>query len=525
MARTFKSVIRNNKRRNRAYALICSAVCVGCLLIFGRLLFSTNDDKITYNAPAVSSQDVTSALQARSSAIYDLTLFLNIHTFEDEHIFPPDGSAILNDISTVSRIYPNSLAAEYHSLSSVCAVKPYVPHIQKSLDIFGKQFDRNVSNDKLVKLAQRDDVLVVQVNPYAINLTDMMLGTDDFIQNYTSMVKDFSQVVLIPDCVICHEMVIETLKTIARTRKAKVTVRQDLTRHVDMDIYTFHVAKNVLVHSGAVGALAALSATGGVTATQKLAPYIDNQWFKWSLKNGGTTKPSWLEQQFQALGPVKPSCCVFTEYGYNCDSKILCGNTKFEESESCWVLSIGCGNLWDFERDIIKRTNCSAQVFDCTRPWKVPDDLVGRVKFHKICVASGEESSDEYKTMGEIFDIGAESAGFSRSKGPIIAKIDVEGFEFGGIKNMFQVIEEDRLPEQMAVEVHVIVEHPMEHPYQKVVKPDGKTVYQVPTQEMTKFFDLISSHGYDYVYRADNRYVDECIETTLVRRKSLPPVG
>lgn len=507
------------------YALVCSAVTIGGVFALARFLSSTEDTWHPSDALAVSSQDVSSALRGRSFATYDPTRLLNIHTFEDESIFPPDGSAIREEVSTASRIYPNSVASEYHSISSGCAAKPYVPHIKQALENFGMRMSANVSADDLVTLAKRDDVLVVQVNPSAINLTEMMLGMDPFIQNYSELMEEFSQVVIIPDCVMCHDIVLDTLTSIARTRKAKVTVREGLDRHVDMDLYTFHVAKNVLVHSSAVGALAALSATGAVTTTEKLDPYIKNQWFKWSLPNGGTTKPSWLENQFQALGPVKPSCCVFTEYGYNCDSKILCGNTKFEESESCWVLSIGCGNLWDFERDIVKRTNCSAQVFDCTRPWKVPDDLVDRVKFHKICVASGEESSDEYKTMGEIFDIGAESAGFSRSKGPIIAKIDVEGFEFGGIQNMFKVIEEERLPEQMAVEVHVIVAHAMEHPYEEKVKPNGEKYYQVPTHEMTKFFDLISSHGYDYVYRADNRYVDECIETTLVRRKSLPPIS
>lgn len=498
---------------------------MGGLFIFGRLVWGVEDKWNLYEEPAVSSQDVSAALQSRLLSTYDLTRLLNIHTFEDPEIFPPDGSGIKTDIATAHSIYPNSIATEYHTLSSQCAAKPYVPHIQKAIENFGKRFATNVSSDELINLAQRDDALVVQLNPSAVNVTELMLGTDPFVQKYTALVKNFSNVLLIPDCVICHDMVINTLKSIAMTRKAKVVIREDITRHVDMDIYAFHVAKNVLVHSGAVGALVALSTKGVVTATEKLDPYINNQWFKWSIRDGGMPQPSWLEQQFQALGPVKPSCCVFTEYGYNCDSKILCGNTKFEETESCWVLSIGCGNLWDFERDIMKRTNCSAQVFDCTRPWKVPDDLVGRVKFHKICVASGETSSDEYKTMGEIFEIGAESAGFSKTKGPLIAKIDVEGFEFGGIKNMFQTIEEERLPEQMAVEVHVIVEHKMDHPYQEVTKENGEKIYVVPTDEMTKFFDMISSHGYDYVYRADNRYVDECIETTLVRRKSLPPTS
>lgn len=186
------------------------------------------------------------------------------------------------------------------------------------------------------------------------------------------------------------------------------------------------------------------------------------------------------------------TCCKFEPFGYGDGQKIVCANARQFSGPGCWVVSLGCNGHWEFERDIVKRTNCFVHTFDCTGDWDVPKDLKDRVQLHKVCIGTKEDDRKEYVPWETIV---------SYEKGmPAMLKMDVEGFEFPVMQEM--VLGNAKLfPEQIAVEVHAT---------------------KAKTEFIASLFANLTSKGFHLVHRADNPFCASCSEVTLVRDSGLP---
>ena len=96
-------------------------------------------------------------------------------------------------------------------------------------------------------------------------------------------------------------------------------------------------------------------------------------------------------KRLDVMMPAIDACPRLTMIGSNFDgSKLICGLDQIlgTPEAPCVVYSIGSNNQWDFEADIVKRTNCRVFTFDCTVDGHVPGDIKDRVTFHKICLGS-----------------------------------------------------------------------------------------------------------------------------------------
>ena len=111
--------------------------------------------------------------------------------------------------------------------------------------------------------------------------------------------------------------------------------------------------------------------------------------------------------RFDLLGPVGPPCSNLQAFGAkssrgsirDTEAKMACG---LEGSRSCVVVSLGSNGQWTFEEDVVARTGCRVEVFDCTvDPQKVtvPTHLSGRVRLHYHCIGPPPAPRGEGKGM------------------------------------------------------------------------------------------------------------------------------
>jgi len=200
---------------------------------------------------------------------------------------------------------------------------------------------------------------------------------------------------------------------------------------------------------------------------------------------------------FESMGTCNEISCI----GGKCSadtSKIACGISNLRRLDSCIVYSIGGNNQWEFELDILEKTNCEVHTFDCSGPvqrFVKPEN--DRLHFHHICLGA------------------TRSAGPLAEGKPCILKLDIEGWEW-------TIFDQDyasaalglNLPMQLLMEVHYcagrrnprLLECRVQHNHTLETASD-----------VVRFQSHLLKNGYVVVNRDDNPSCPWCTELTLLR--------
>ena len=221
--------------------------------------------------------------------------------------------------------------------------------------------------------------------------------------------------------------------------------------------------------------------------------------------------------------------------------KRVCESSAGLHENKCWVLSIGSRGDFAYESDIVARTRCSVQIFDCTGNWSLPPSIASRAHFHSICLGPRSESVRSADTqMLQAFlswsDLLRHVAATARSRGglrqsfqPALVKMDVEGFEFSSLGAMLDArhIVGPRgvpfgLPSQIAWEMHMVTYLDPGPPWQKMRQRTHRTRapwWQVPKVNASALVRrLVVEGGYRFVSRLDSKLCPHCTELVMVRQ-------
>eukprot|EP01040_Poterioochromonas_malhamensis_P005459 gene5459-5859_t len=217
--------------------------------------------------------------------------------------------------------------------------------------------------------------------------------------------------------------------------------------------------------------------------------------------------------RFHMLGPVGPTCKTPLEhYGNGDEEKRACGLQQLqkidqvstgESKNECVIYSIGSGGKWNFEEEIVQKTDCRVETFDCTvgAGYKPPDHIKHRVRFHYLCLSDSDYELNGLKfvswpTLNKITGV---------SKPPTFLKMDIEGYEFPVMKSIID--SGVMLPLQIAMEVHYI----------RVI--GGKTEdRRANSAELLAFANyLYKFGGYYLIDRHDNPFCKHCTEIVLAK--------
>lgn len=216
-------------------------------------------------------------------------------------------------------------------------------------------------------------------------------------------------------------------------------------------------------------------------------------------------------ERFHFLGPVFHEVCKNTieQYGEGDEEKRACGLQTLQYlhqiKDECIVYSIGSGDKWMFEEDIVLKTNCKIHTFDCVIPanTKPPKHLQDRVFFHPVCLSDRKYISEK----GEVFVTWTDLHELTGTKvSPSFLKMDIEGYEFPVLRSIIE--SGTQLPLQIAAEIHIIRWE------------NGIPVYDrlVPTAEMLSFSNYLRKFGGYYIIdRRDNIYCATCVEVILAK--------
>lgn len=174
----------------------------------------------------------------------------------------------------------------------------------------------------------------------------------------------------------------------------------------------------------------------------------------------------WKFEFNRVSGPQVPICASFKIFGKKYDEmKYFCvvngkrqESGEKEDSSSCSAYSVGSFELYDFELEFLRNTNCTVDTFDCTvAGGKVPEEIKNsnRFKFHQVCLSRNNARDHQVLTAEEaaigvpikappgynrgpynFSNIRGLNAHAKRTRGPDYFKMDIEGFEWGVLKNM-----------------------------------------------------------------------------------------
>lgn len=107
--------------------------------------------------------------------------------------------------------------------------------------------------------------------------------------------------------------------------------------------------------------------------------------------------------------PVTNVCNMERIGGEADGGKLTCGLTHIphgsaNEGPACAVYPLGSHGNYKFERDVIVRTPCNVEIFDCFYSGRtdLPADLQSRARWHKICVGDPEinkHTGKEFMTL------------------------------------------------------------------------------------------------------------------------------
>ena len=217
---------------------------------------------------------------------------------------------------------------------------------------------------------------------------------------------------------------------------------------------------------------------------------------------------------FDALGDITDSSCSKTEkFGTADGEKRLCVS-DIDPARPCKVFSLGSANDWRFEEDIVSRTHCSVDTFDCTGDFTVPEHLRSRVTFHKICI--GTQSSGSFLAWADVVQ---------RYGVPTVLKMDIEGWEWAVLPQITQ----GTAPRQIAMELHAcgVFDKAVlpRVPFQEVWGPAGdagrfgkdKRYVKLgdPKAEIKLLMEGLRAAGMYLMDRHDNPFCAACSEIVL----------
>ena len=227
---------------------------------------------------------------------------------------------------------------------------------------------------------------------------------------------------------------------------------------------------------------------------------------------------------FESMGTCNEISCI----GGKCSadkSKIACGISNLGRLDSCIVYSVGGNNQWEFELDILEKTNCKVHTFDCSGPaqrFVKPEN--DRLHFHHICLgatrsagplAEGKPCTREKELCGETWTMTDIQSHFSHKQIDLL-KLDIEGWEW-------TIFDQDyaaaaalglNLPMQLLMEVHYCV------PGRRNPRLECRVQHNYTLEtasDVVRFQSHLLKNGYVVVNRDDNPSCPHCTELTLLR--------
>lgn len=476
----------------------------------------------------------------------------------------------LNDTLADSVVctWPDSVYARYHQQSrktsltsshlSECSSSTNVlnrPSVTVLRNILSTHPDSDLfaamnSSDfrDLLQVVSRDDTIVVQIDPF--DTGNLFSSGSAFIRALKHHARHAAVKAIVPfgahpTDVVINSTIISKLqrdiltmaikpRTRAQNTETKTTTQKPLwlepprtQAQLDAYLMLFSRASKLLVHRGPGAVLATLVAGNATTwHTKQLYRYTYDHEFHWQVahdlreveREPFGTHPSITHQQWRKLGKperLADTCCTMEQFAEGDGEKYLCSNaisSAMTSADGCWILSIGCGGLFDFERLMVSKfPRCKIHLFDCTGNWKVPADISHAVTLHKLCVgdATDDFSKDMFKPLTHLIGIGGNST-------PALFKFDAEGIEFSVLSEMVEHTPKHLLPQQMVIEFHLRMWRNV-----SMFERKGNT-YVIPHRHAQNVLQKLHSHGYRTVYRADNPGDDSCTELTLVLDHKLP---
>ena len=233
-------------------------------------------------------------------------------------------------------------------------------------------------------------------------------------------------------------------------------------------------------------------------------------------------------RRFDITLPVPSRACKLETYGKGDGAKRLCGLKRLP-ADQCTVLSIGSRGDIRFELDLIHRTNCSVEIFDCTvsrcgRRARWPAEMrTGRVRYHSVCIDAQDRTEDSSLIRTDWKHRGAAGKFAFRTYEAILAKrqitgvaamkMDIEGFEYVVLGAMLRT-RSAALPAQIAFELH----------WQTQMTSLSWHHRAKTAGEIALLSRALYDAGYRALSRADNTRCPHCSEFTVVRLFCPPPL-
>lgn len=190
----------------------------------------------------------------------------------------------------------------------------------------------------------------------------------------------------------------------------------------------------------------------------------------------------------------------------------MCGFSELKAP--CHVFSVGSNANYYFEEDILAKTPCTVDTFDCTlqEPGKILHPT--RHQFFDKCLGSEEKAASD--SMFVSMRGAKELAGADTVD---LLKIDIEGFEFDVLGAPYDPELRGDLPLQIIMEVHNEHIYLMTPFYQtdgldNLLWPKAKLV-TVP--ELALFFMHLANLGYAVAFQEKNPGCGHCSEFVLLR--------
>lgn len=441
--------------------------------------------------------------------IYDIAKVFGIAAFNGTDFDKETDTRYLED---VLQTYPDSIGAHYLRLKQKICSRQRVSTEIRSLK---ESFSRHKRSNKLARtysLSQKSTTITVHIGevPMTREIMIELLSHVDKFGFSSILLVSFSRIHVL-------KSTISNVLELAQGRKLNLAAKILDEFGVDAKAHVCSEASNLFAHSDELGALLALSnSKGRVILSKSLRSFIANDEYKWKLKDGVLVNNlkdlSEPERRFRAMGPIIPSCCLFKGYGTGDQQKMVCEHDGDFLDGECWVLSLGSNNKWLFEEDVVRRTNCTVEVFDCTGNFTVPASMEGRVHFHQICAGKKTDVTRKTFTLLDIMSLGSRKSGFEETVAPAIAKLDIEGWEYTTLRHFFQSPQSEAYyPKQILAEIHTS----SGKMYDGISHPLGRE-RKSPSDIIANFFRNLSSVGYEFVYRADNPFCPDCSEVTLL---------
>lgn len=454
-----------------------------------------------------------------------------------------------------------SILARYARLAgpvSACGRHPFVAHFRDAVREFGdnREMQTDAMPDMFDVIADSDDATVIQVHvDSAVATSAAMPLTANFVHVVQARARVSSILVIAPTGdTNAHASVGRTVDAIVKAAR-QVNAGVDLVirpptvsavnehagawsersrssdgegtdRIEDVDVAFFAHARHLVVDRGAAAAVFAMACSGSVYASADIGSIWGNHVWRWQLVSdlrGPFVDTSWT-RSWRAVARVRPNMCAIEHVARGDGEKFVCANMAHISMPSCWVLSLGCGGLFQFERHVVHDWGCSVALFDCTGSWSLPEDLNRSVKLTRLCVAAPGDSRENYKSLAQLIKIGASAVGVdAETVPPVLVKMDVEGFEYPVLADLLRTASRGSLPRQMVVEFHLLAPTEVGRPYE--FYSSGYHKERIRLVDALSMMGNLSKAGYVTVHRADNPTDDACSELTLVRRDSVPSIA